>query len=202
MGEFFDEVPTAELEDSVDVEKVSHEPSGFLGGTYCGSQQRWATVDKEGFAIVSTNRHLEYSLWRGVRIYTDHRNLAYIFEPEACVSSMPKTAAQRLENWKMMLAQYDYTTMHISGERNCWGGLLSQWINGPAVAVWAVAVLASSVPDEIMPSKDAICEVQQQARADLGTMVSGASSFTTPIGRATKDNDDLFHVGLDVRDVL
>ena len=33
-------------------------------------------------------------------------------------------------------------------------------------------------------------------------MVSGASSFTTPVGRATKDNDDLFHVGLDGRDVL
>ena len=34
----------------------------------------------------------------GVRMYTDHRNLAYIFELEACVSSVRKTAAQRLEN--------------------------------------------------------------------------------------------------------
>ena len=33
-------------------------------------------------------------------------------------------------------------------------------------------------------------------------MVSGASSFTTPIGRATKDNEDLFRVGLDSRDLL
>ena len=73
---------------------------------------------------------------------------------------MPKTAAQRLENWKMILAQYDYTIMHISGERNCWGDLLSRCVNVPAVAVRAVAMFASSAPDETMPSKDAIREVQ------------------------------------------
>ena len=33
-------------------------------------------------------------------------------------------------------------------------------------------------------------------------MVSGASSFTTPVGRATKSNEGLFRVGLDGRDVL
>ena len=32
-------------------------------------------------------------------------------------------------------------------------------------------------------------------------MVSSASSFTTPIGRATKDNEDLFRVELDGREV-
>ena len=137
-----------------------------------------------------------------MRIYTDHRNLAYIFEPEACVSSLPKTAAQRLENWKMRLAQYDYTIMYISGERNCWGDLLFQWVNVSAVAVRTVAVFASSAPDETMPSKDVIREVQQQARTGLGVMVSDASSFTTTVGRATKDSEDLFCVELDGRDVL
>ena len=60
---------------------VSHEPLGFLSGSFRGSQQRWATGDKEGFAIVSTFRRLEHLLWRGVRNYTDNRNLAHIFEP-------------------------------------------------------------------------------------------------------------------------
>eukprot|EP00903_Cladosiphon_okamuranus_P021853 g20089.t1 len=76
---------------------------------------RWATVDKERFAIVSTFLRLEYLLWGGVHIHTDHRNLAYIFNPEACVSSVPKTTAQRLENWKAVLGQYDYTIQHIEG---------------------------------------------------------------------------------------
>ena len=86
---------------------------------------------------------------------------------------MPRTAAQRLENSKMVLAQYDYTIMHISGEYNCWEDLFSQRNNVQAVAVRAVVVFGSSVPDETIPSKDAIREVQQQARAGSGAMVSG-----------------------------
>ena len=181
---------------------MSHEPIGILSGTFRGSQQRWTTVDKEGFTIVSTFRRLEYLLWGGVRIYTDHRSLAYIFELEARVSSVPKTGAQRLENWKMMLAQYHYTIMHIYGESKCWRDLLSRWVNVLAVAVWAVAVYASSAPDETMPSKNTTLDVQQQARAGLSAMVIGISSFTSPVGLATKDNEDLFCVGLDGQDVL
>ena len=82
------------------------------------------------------------------------------------------------------------------------GGSLVWRVSIPAVDVRAVAVFASSASDETVPSKDAIREVQQQARAGLGAMVSGAFSFTTPVGRATKDNEDLFRVGLDGRDVL
>ena len=68
-------------------------------------------------------------------------------------------------------------------------------------AMRTVAVFVSSAPDETMPSKDAFREVQQQARAGSGVMVRRASSFTTPVGRATKDNEGLFRVGLDGRDV-
>ena len=70
------------------------------------------------------------------------------------------------------------------------------------MVVRAIAVFASSTPDETMPSKDAICEVQQKARAGLGAVATCASLFTTSVGRATKDNEDLFRVGLDGRDVL
>ena len=86
----------------------------------------------------------------------------------------------------------------IVGGISCLGESVSRrWTCGLSVAVFA-----SSASDETMPSKDAIREVQQQARAGLGAMVSGAFSFTTPVGRATKDNEDLFRVGLDGRDVL
>ena len=79
---------------------MSHEPLGFLSRTFHGSQQREATGEMEGFTIVSTFRGLEYLLWGGVRVYNYYRNLAYIFEPEACVSLVPKNAAQRLESWR------------------------------------------------------------------------------------------------------
>ena len=66
----------------------------------------------------------------------------------------------------------------------------------------AVAVFASSALDKTVPFKDAIREVQQQAGADLGAIVSGASSFTTPVDRATKDIGNLFQMRLDNPDVL
>ena len=101
---------------------------------------RWAMIDKEGFAIVSTFRRLEHFLWNGVHIFTDHRNLAYIFDPEACVTSVSKALAQRLDGWKGVLGQYRYTICHIPGDRNAWGDLLSRWVRVPALLVRAVAV--------------------------------------------------------------
>ena len=82
---------------------MSHEPLVFLSGSFKGSLLRWATVDKEGFAIVSMFRRIESLLWEGVHIFTDHRNLAYIFNAEACASSVSKALAQRLEGGKVFL---------------------------------------------------------------------------------------------------
>lgn len=199
-GSFLTQVPQSELDAGVAVEDTSHEPLGFLSGTFRGSQLRWATVDKEGFAIVSTFLRLEYLLWGGVHIHTDHRNLAYIFNPEACVSSVPKTTAQRLENWKAVLGQYDYTIQHIEGERNCWGDLLSRWVNVPSVSMRSVAVFMPSQPDVSMPSKQVVREAQQVSRAE--TSSDAASSFVSPIGRAVKDHEGLYRVLVDDRNVL
>ena len=122
----------------------------------------------------------------GVHIHTDHRNLAYIFNPETCVSSVPKTTAQRLEHWKAVLGQYDYTIQHIAGERNCWGDLLSRWVNVPSVSVRSlsvrsVAVFMPSKPDVRMPSKQVVREAQQASRAQLGDSPDSESSFKLTI---------------------
>ena len=80
--------------------------------------------------------------------------------------------------------------------------LFSPFVNVPAVAMRTIVMFASSAPDETMPSKEANWEVQQLARAGLGAMVSVRSPFTTPVGCATKNNVDLFRVGLNDRDVF
>ena len=53
------QVPEEEFHSGVALENMSHEPLAFLSGSFKGSQSRWATVDKEGFAIVKTFRRLE-----------------------------------------------------------------------------------------------------------------------------------------------
>lgn len=50
--------------------------------------------------LISTFRRLCHLLWNGVHMYSDHRNLASILNPKACVPSVSKTFVQGLENWK------------------------------------------------------------------------------------------------------
>ena len=198
-GSFVTQVPDAEMNSLVPVEDMSHEPLAFLSGSFKGSQMRWATIDKEGFAIVSTFRRLEHLLWDGVHIFTDHRNLAYIFNPDACVSSVSKALAQRLEGWKGVLGQYRYTIRHIPGDRNAWGDLLSRWVNVPAMPVRAVAVFAPCDPDDSMPSKDVVRQAQRKARAADGADVP---AFDAVVGRAVLDDEGLFRVLVRGRNVL
>ena len=108
-----------------------------------------------------------------MHIYTDQRSLAYVFDPEACVS--PVTTAQRLYQWKAESGQYDYNIMQIAGDRNCWGGLLSWWVTLPSASVRASAVYAAREPDETLPSKQVIRNAQQASRANLGTLAAGAT---------------------------
>ena len=195
-------MPQDELDRGVSVEDMIHEPLGFLSGTFKGSRQRWTTADKEGFAVVSTFTRLEFLLWIGVHIYTDHRNVAYIYDPEACVSSVAKTTAQRLHQWKAVLGQYDYTIVHIAGDRNCWGDLPSRWLTVCSVSVRATAVYAASAPDETLPSKQVIRDAQQASRANLGTLAWGATSFMTNVGQVSLDAEGLFRLPVNGRAVL
>ena len=57
-GSFVTQVPDAELDQNLPVEDMTHEPMAFLSGTFKGSQMRWATIDKEGFAIGLTRKGL------------------------------------------------------------------------------------------------------------------------------------------------
>ena len=115
---YITQVPTVELGGSVAIADMAHEPLGFPSGPFRGSQERWAAVDKEGFAIVSTFKRLPYLLWGGVAIHCDHRNLAYIFGVNGAPTS--KAVAQRLQGWRVFLGQFPYTIVQIAGDENCW----------------------------------------------------------------------------------
>ena len=146
-----------------------------------GSQIRWATIDEEEFAIVSTFRRLAHFLLNGVHMFTGHRNLAYIFDHKACVTSVSKALAQRLEGCKGVLGQYRYAICHIPGDRNAWGDLMSSWVRVPALLVRAVAVFGPCGQDDSMPSKAVVRQAQQKALATDGTEVQ---SFESAVGLA------------------
>ena len=93
-GSCITKVPTVELGGSVAIADMAHEPLGFLSGPFRGSQERWATVDEEGFAIVSTFKWVSYLFWGGVAIHCNHRNLAYISRTLLCTSLAMRTAGE------------------------------------------------------------------------------------------------------------
>ena len=102
-----------------------HEPLGFCGHRFSGSEVHWAIPDKEAFAVVLTFRVLGYLLTQihPVHIYTDHRNLVRMFCPTECT----KQASERLLRWAVYLMMWRYTIEHIDGDTNVWADMLTRW---------------------------------------------------------------------------
>ena len=106
-----------------------HEPLGFLSGQFRGAQKRWGIPDKEGYPIRIACEKFAHVLIRekGFTIFTDHRNLTYIFNPAGVVASVAKPQADRLERWAMFLRCFTYKVRHIAGGANVWADMLCRW---------------------------------------------------------------------------
>ena len=64
---------------------------------------------------------------KGFTIFTDHKNLTYIFNPAGMVVAIAKPQADRLEHWAMFLRCFTYKVKHIAGDANVWADMLSRW---------------------------------------------------------------------------
>ena len=106
-----------------------HQPLAFLSGSFHGASSRWSTPEKEAAAIIYSVQRLDYLLMRpeGFHIFTDHSNLIFMFNPETAATRLNRASFSKVQRWGMILAQYQYTIIHISGEQNCWADLLSRW---------------------------------------------------------------------------
>ena len=117
---------------------------------------------------MSTFKWLPYLLWGGVAIHCDHRNLAYVFG--ANIALISKAVTQRVQGWRVFLGQFPYTTVHIPGDDNCWGGPLSRWVTRPGVPAcvhasvkYAELLFAGS---DKFPTKEVMRGVQAAAAGD------------------------------------
>lgn len=70
--------------------KERHEPLASLSGSFHGRSGRFSTPEKDDFAIVQSVKLLDYILLRpeGFQLFTDHKNLVYIFNPLATNPSL------------------------------------------------------------------------------------------------------------------
>ena len=80
-GVIVTQMPKEDLD--LDVLVQRHEPLAFLSGTFKRSQKHWSVIEKEAFPIVEAVERLRHLLLRdeGFRLFTDPRNLIYVFDP-------------------------------------------------------------------------------------------------------------------------
>ncbi|KAH9089265.1 hypothetical protein Ae201684P_001468 [Aphanomyces euteiches] len=88
---------------SLPLEDQRHQPLAFLSGAFTGTSERWPIVEKEAFAVVESCKRLDYILIRpaGFRLFTDHKNLKYIFNPAGQSPNMARYQAHKLERWAL-----------------------------------------------------------------------------------------------------
>ena len=112
------------------IAKQQHGPLGFASGPFSGASFNWSVVEKEGYAVLAgITRFNYYTLSAsGVRIYTDHRNLQFIFNPlKYSGSAIPKHTESKLARWAVVLSEYSYIIEQISGTDNVLADLLTRW---------------------------------------------------------------------------
>ena len=76
------------------VMETACEPLAFVSRGFRGSQLNWAVVHKKAFAILRPIQRFDPLLKDGVDIFADHRNLDYIFNPQACHLTLPRAPSQ------------------------------------------------------------------------------------------------------------
>jgi hypothetical protein len=196
-GAIVTQVPPADSHKQIGDQK--HQPLAFLSGKFTGAAARWPIIEKEAFAIVESCKRLEYLLLRprGFKLYTDHRNLVYIFDPLGFDGGMARYQADKLQRWAMTLTMFRYEIEHVSGEDNVWGDLLSRWgaQQDPPVARMAqlaVVQKVSPLQDKAFdwPTQGELVEVQLAdiaSRDEDSTMPECSYDSTDGLYKTDKD---------------
>jgi hypothetical protein len=113
------------------IEEQDHEPLGILNGEFTKIQTRWSVIEREAYPLIVALREWREAFMasKGIRIYTDHANLASLFRPEAVRSpELSVTAVYKIYRWLYDLVPVRMLCMeHLPGIRNRWADLISRW---------------------------------------------------------------------------
>jgi RNase H-like domain found in reverse transcriptase len=112
------------------------EPLAFLSGSFTGAMHRLSIIKKETYAILASCERLDWLLLRpeGFSLFTDHKNLIYVFNLHGSGSSFSSHTAAKLIRWALKLGSYSYNIEHVAGHENLWSDMLTRWAApGPVV---------------------------------------------------------------------
>lgn len=121
---------TEELEKPL--EKQMHQPLAFVSSAFKDSELHWSTYEKEGFSIYQVFKRLDYLLLgnKPSHVYTDHRNLLFVYNPLSMEPAMGKHVVNKVQRWALYLSRFQYTIEHISGDSNVMADIMTRWFAG------------------------------------------------------------------------
>ena len=143
------------------VTEQTHKPLAFLGSQFKNSELSWTTFEKEGFAIFQTFTKLDYLLMSGKppHVYTDHRNLLFIFAPLTLEPALGRHVVSKVQRWALYLSRFPYVIEHVNGEDNVFADILTRWCRGyrnDRSQVKTVCSLVAISDEQMVPSADEV----------------------------------------------
>ena len=85
----------------------------------------------------------------GFRIFVDHKNLVYLFDPLYRPTAAKKITDEKLQRWALRLNAFPFTIEHVTGEDNVWADLLTRW--GSAYSLRSRSAMANGAPTPVDP---------------------------------------------------
>lgn len=93
--------------------------------------------------VLATNRCLD--------LFTNHKNLFFLFNPTAIVADLSQTTMRVTLRWGVCLSAYNYIYVHIPGSLNFWADITSSRISPPIIRkIVTVPVLLSFSASEFV----------------------------------------------------
>ena len=113
-------------------------PLGFLSKSLSDVQKRWATPEKEGYAIYYALMYWQHILLGPhFTIKTDHKNLTYV--------SVHGSA--KVMRWKLAILDFDFEIHHIAGKDNVVADTLSRLLPREENVVTLLLMEEQSIPE-------------------------------------------------------
>ena len=103
-----------------------HKPLAFLGSQLKKTDLFWTTFEKEGFAIFQAFTKLDYILmsYKPSHVYTDHRNLIFVFAPLTLEEALGGHVVSKMQRWAFFSSKFRYVIEHVKGEENVFADIL------------------------------------------------------------------------------
>lgn len=159
-----------------------HQPLLFKGHRFVNNERSWSIKDKEAFALKEACVAVEHLMHPSypIRVFTDHRNLEFMFQQPHLSAAANRVASDRIQRWIAIMSTYNYTLSAIPGEENLAADMLSRWgAKGYAEEVAKDAAEAAEAATQRTADATPAIHVTTRSRARQVEFTDDTDSATT-----------------------